>query len=313
MKPIGLALILSELSHPAPYGHPENFKRLALVAAALEQPQMRSLTVSLALRKYPLDVLTCVHTPAYIDRLRSYNDKEIGYLDPDTYLGPDSFRASCDVTWALLSAVDESFGGGPRGSLVVGRPPGHHAEADRGMGFCLVNHVAVAAQYAIDKCGCRKIAVVDFDVHHGNGTQHIFYDRSDVLYISTHQYPFYPGTGSAGEQGSGNGVGYTVNFPLHAGAGDIELMSAFLTDIPTILSQYEPDLILVSAGFDGHQLDPLGGFNITGEGYRQIGVCLGRFADNFCGSRLISVTEGGYNPEANVDAITNYIRGIVSG
>ena len=310
MNPVGLALHLAEKSHPAPLGHPENFGRLALIPAAMERPEIKALTVPLLSDQYDLDVLDCVHDPAYISGLKTYRGEEICYIDPDTYQGPLSFRASRDVTWAVLSAVDAAFGSGPSVSFVLGRPPGHHAEADRGMGFCLVNHVAVAAQYAIDVHKCRRAAVVDFDIHHGNGTQRIFYERSDVLYISTHQYPFYPGSGSSGEQGADRGYGCTANFPFRAGAGDTELVNVFQNDISSLLDNYGPDIILVSAGFDGHYLDPLGGFRLTGEGFRLIGTSLREAADRLCGSRLVSTLEGGYDPEANVDSITNYIRGI---
>ena len=310
MNPVGRAIHLAETSHPAPFGHPENYGRLALVPAALERPEMKALTVPLKQRSYTPGALTRVHQPAYLDQLSGYQDSEIGYIDPDTYYGANSFKASCDVTWSVLSAVDEAFGSGPRVSFVIGRPPGHHAERDRGMGFCLVNHAAVAAQYVIDVHHCRRVAVVDFDIHHGNGTQHIFYERQDVLYVSTHQSPFYPGTGSAGEQGTGDGLGYTANFPFWAGAGNTELVNTYQGDISGILDRYQPEIILVSAGFDGHYLDPLGGFKMTGEGFRRIGVCLREVADQLCDSRLVSILEGGYDPQANVDSITNYIKGI---
>ncbi len=310
MNPVGLALHLAEKSHPAPLGHPENFGRLALVPAALERPEIAALTAPIPQNQYDLKVLGRVHHPDYIDRLKSYKIAETDYVDPDTYHGPLSFEASCDVTWAVLSGVDAAFGPGPSVSFVLGRPPGHHAEADIGMGFCLVNHSAVAAQYAIDVHKCRRVAVVDFDIHHGNGIQHIFYERSDVLYISTHQSPFYPGTGSSGEEGAHEGHGYTANFPFWAGAGNTELVNVFKGKITELLDSYGPDIILVSAGFDGHYLDPLGGFKMTGEGFRLIGVCLREAADRLCGSRLVSTLEGGYHPEANVDSITNYIRGI---
>jgi acetoin utilization deacetylase AcuC-like enzyme len=309
MSPIGLAVILSETSHPAPFGHPEQFGRLALLPTALGLPEIQALTEPLMVRRYGHDLLKRVHTSEYVDRLCNYHDSETGYVDPDTFQGPDSFEASCDVTWALLSAVDDSFGSGPKVSFILGRPPGHHASADRGMGFCLINHAAVAAQYALDIHKCRRVAVIDFDIHHGNGTQQVFYERSDVLYISTHQSPFYPGTGTAGEQGAGEGLGYTANFPFWAGAGNTELVEVFQKEIVGILDRYEPEIIIVSAGFDGHYLDPLGGFKMTGEGFRRIGLCLREMADRLCGSRLVSVLEGGYDPQANVDSITNYLKG----
>ncbi|MCX6834843.1 MAG: histone deacetylase, partial [candidate division Zixibacteria bacterium] len=310
MESIGLAVILSEHTHPAPPGHPEAFERLSLVPSALERPEIHQITTALDISRYPIDLLHRVHDPEYINRLEQYDSPDIGYPDPDTYLCATSFAASCDVTWAVLSGVDAAFGVGPRVSLVLGRPPGHHAESDHAMGFCLVNHVAVAAQYAIDHYGCRHVAVVDFDVHHGNGTQHTFYDRSDVLFISTHQYPFYPGTGSHTEQGRDAGLGFTVNFPFPAGTGDQELVGLFDGEISDILDRFKPELIVVSAGFDGHQLDPLGGFMLTGQGYRHIGQALRMVADRCCGSRLVSVLEGGYHPEGNVNSIINYITGL---
>ncbi|MEW5796749.1 MAG: histone deacetylase [Candidatus Zixiibacteriota bacterium] len=310
MNQVGIAVTLGRDTHPAPPGHPENYNRLALVTTALAEAGIKSLTTNLDVREFDASILKRVHDSAYVDSLQNYRRSEIKHLDPDTFMGPLSYAASCGVTWAALSAVDEAFGGGPRVSFIIGRPPGHHAETDRAMGFCLVNHVAVAAQYALDSHNCRRVAVVDFDVHHGNGTQHLFYDRSNVLYISTHQSPFYPGTGAIGEQGVGDGLGHTMNFPFWAGAGDAELVGVFQSEISGALIRYEPDIIIVSAGFDGHYLDPLGGFSLTGEGYRQIGICLRQAADHQCGSRLVSVLEGGYNPEANVDSITNYIRGI---
>jgi acetoin utilization deacetylase AcuC-like enzyme len=310
MEPIGLAVILSEQTHPAPPGHPEMPERLALVPSALESPEIRRITERLDYSRYSIELLHRVHDPAYIKRLEKYSSPEIGYLDPDTFLSVGSFGASCDVTWAVLGGVDTAFGAGPKVSFVLGRPPGHHAERDRGMGFCLVNHVAVAAQYALDHHSCQRVAIVDFDIHHGNGSQHAFYDRDDVLFISTHQYPFYPGSGSTVEQGSGNGLGYTVNFPLPAGTGDAEVVGLFEGEISDILDRFEPELILVSAGFDGHQLDPLGGFLITGHGFRMIGQTLRKAADRLCDSRLVSVLEGGYHQEGNVNSITNYLTGL---
>jgi len=310
MEQVGLAVVLSERSHPAPPGHPERYERLALLPSALASAGLRPVVSDLPTGSYPVDLLKRVHDPEYIDELQKYRETGIGYLDPDTYRSSTSFAASSDVTWAVLSAVDAAFGSGPGVSFVIGRPPGHHAESDRAMGFCLVNHIAVAAQYAIDHRACKRVAIVDFDVHHGNGSQHTFYDRSDVLFISTHQYPFYPGTGSQAEQGRGTGLGYTVNFPLPAGAGDKELVGLFENDIGDILTRFGPELILVSAGFDGHHLDPLGGFTVTGHGFRRIGRALRKASDRLCGSRLVSSFEGGYHPEGNVDSITNYITGL---
>ena len=307
---VGLAVIPSRQSHPAPPGHPERYEKLSLVLQALEEPETQELTQTLPTRSYDPDLLQQAHTPEYIANLKSHSRDGFSYLDPDTYRTATSFGASCDVTWALLSGVDEAFTGDLRTSLVLGRPPGHHAETDRAMGFCLVNHIAVAAQYALNQHQAGRVAIVDFDIHHGNGSQHTFYERSDVLYTSTHQYPFYPGTGSNAENGSGEGEGFTINFPLPAGTGDAELIPLFEKEILPALRRFGPGIILVSAGFDGHRRDPLGGFDLTGHGYRSIAAMLKSAAAELCGGRLVSVLEGGYDPEGNRDSITNYIRGL---
>lgn len=310
MNRLGLAVILSDQSHPAPEAHPERYERLLPAIDALNSEAMQAKLTVLPARSYDIEVLTRVHTNSHIEMLRQYDQSGIDYLDPDTYRTKSSFAASCEVTWSLLSGVDAAFVGNPKKTFVIGRPPGHHAETGRAMGFCLVNHVAVAAQYAMDRHPCQKVAVVDFDVHHGNGTQEIFYERNDVFYISTHQYPFYPGTGSSAERGLGEGEGLTLNFPLPAGAGDVELVTLFENDIRNEISKFDPDLILVSAGFDGHRFDPLGGFIVTGDGYRRIGECLTATADELCEGRMVSLFEGGYDPQGNVDSIVNYIKGL---
>ena len=310
MDRIGLAVIPSEHSHPAPQAHPERLEKLKLALEALEQPEMRSLVEDLPVRSYETAVLERIHTPGYIKRLITFTGSGYDYLDPDTYRTSTSFAASCEVTWAVLSGLDEAFGNGPKASFIIGRPPGHHAETDTGMGFCLVNHIAVAVQYAQDRHYCQKVAVVDFDVHHGNGTQHLFYERNDVLYISTHQYPFYPGTGSREERGQGKGAGYTLNCPFSAGAGDDEMISLFEGEIFETVQNFRPDCILVSAGFDGHRLDPLGGFNLTGKGFFKIAAFLKTTALGLCEGRLVSLLEGGYSPDGNRDAITSYIKGL---
>jgi len=310
MARIGLAVIPSEHDHPAPAGHPENLPRLAGALAELEKAEFRKITAPVPEREYATSMLAAVHDPDYLEMLATIDRSDWVYLDPDTYATANSFAASCRVTWALLSAVDEAMSGGPVGAFVLGRPPGHHACRRRAMGFCLVNHIAVAAQYALDRHHLKRIAIVDFDIHHGNGTQDFFYERSDVLYVSVHQYPFYPGTGAAMETGSGAGEGYTRNFPFPGGTGDTEIQEVFERDIAAALHVYRPDLILVSAGFDGHSADPLGGFRMTGPGYAAIARILRTSAEQHCGGRLISILEGGYNAEGNLDAITRYIKAL---
>ena len=184
MKPIGLAILAHTKEHAAPSGHPERPDKLQLILPELDKQEYRDISQEIPMHSYEQSCLTRVHDARYIERLAQFSDSAVGYLDPDTYITATSFEASCRVTWSLLGAVDLAFGDGPRASFILGRPPGHHAETDRGMGFCLVNHIAVAAQYALDRRSAKQVAIVDFDIHHGNGSQHIFYERDDVLYIS---------------------------------------------------------------------------------------------------------------------------------
>jgi acetoin utilization deacetylase AcuC-like enzyme len=310
MNEIGLAIISSEETHRAPEGHPERATRLFGIVRELESGRPAVPVTTLYPSEYGLDTLKAVHSAEYIDELASYRGVGVGYLDSDTYRSATSFEASCAVTWALLCGVETGFGAGPSRSFILGRPPGHHAGRETPMGFCLVNHVAVAAQFVLDRGLGERVAIVDFDVHHGNGTQEIFYDRADVLYISIHQYPFYPGTGAKSEVGTGNGSGFTMNFPFPAGLEDAQLVRVCESEITDRLAAFRPDLILVSAGFDGHYLDPLGGFNLTGEAYRRLAEILRARADELCGGRLVSLMEGGYSLDGNLDAISNYLRGL---
>jgi len=310
MERIGLAVIPNKVEHPSPVGHPECYDKLIHVLPELKKTHYVDMTVPIEASDYDLSILKTVHTEKYITKLETFKTANIGYLDPDTFLSASSFDASNRVTWSLLTAVDRSFGDGPKHSFVLGRPPGHHAEKYRGMGFCLVNHIAVAAEYALKAHKVERVAVVDFDIHHGNGTQNIFYDRNDVFYISTHKYPYYPGTGARDDLGEGEGEGYTLNFPMSAGTDDTAMLGVFEGELIDKLRKYKPDLILVSAGFDGHHLDPLGGFKLTGGGFRRMTDVLVSAADELCEGRLVSILEGGYHPEGNLDSITNHIEGL---
>ncbi|UCC45540.1 MAG: histone deacetylase [Candidatus Zixiibacteriota bacterium] len=307
MSSIGLSILLHETEHPPPPGHPENCERLRLIAGELSA---RTDFAPLDGPPVDLDQLYRVHHRDYIDRLIRLVSQGSGNVDADTYYGPDSVQAARIVSGNALKAVDMAFGNGPRVAFILGRPPGHHAEAGRGMGFCLVNHAAVAAQYAIDEYHLKRVAIFDFDVHHGNGTQDIFYDRADVLYVSTHQHPFYPGTGAASERGASDGEGYTINYPLPPGMDDSTYCGLMNDEVVPALSDFNPEYIVVSAGFDGHGLDPLGGFHLTGRTYHHIATSLVRVAEEKCHGRILALLEGGYEDRGNLDAISSFISGL---
>jgi acetoin utilization deacetylase AcuC-like enzyme len=307
MSDMAIAITLNEREHIAPAGHPENGARLRPVAAALadrtESGQARVLHVT----SHGLDPILKIHPESH---LRSLQCERFWYIDGDTYITPTSYAAALAVVDSSLSAVDFVMASPGAQAFVLGRPPGHHALADRAMGFCLLNNVALAAQYALDQYSISRVAIVDFDVHHGNGTQAIFFDRPDILFCSTHRAPFYPGTGFPHERGEGAGIGFTINCPLMAGDGDQQILAALSESIIPAVANFSPELIVVSAGFDAHRLDPLGGLRVTGDGYRQIGAMISTLADNHCQGRVVSILEGGYDPQGNLNAITSYIEGL---
>jgi len=307
MEPIGLAVLTHEQEHEPPPGHPENGDRLKLVVKELAT---KNGFVSLESPVADLEPIFRIHDEQYVNSLIALAEQRGGMADADTYITPTSMTAARIVVGALLDAVDRSFADGPAVSFILGRPPGHHAGNRNAMGFCLINNIAVAAQYALDNHAVSRIAIVDFDVHHGNGTQDIFYERHDVFYVSTHQYPFYPGTGSINESGSGDGEGYTLNFPLPAGTDDDQMLDLFNNKIVPALRRFQPQLLLISAGFDAHRLDPLGGFQLTGMAYCEIAGMLKNVARLSCNGRMVTVLEGGYDPRGNLDSITGFMEGL---
>ncbi|MBD3258152.1 histone deacetylase, partial [candidate division GN15 bacterium] len=295
---VGLIVTAAPDSHPAPPGHPERYERLGPTIDYLTEGEGAALVQPLKLRSYDIDLIKRIHDPAYVDQLAAIAAQGGGDLDAETHLTASSFDASCELTWALLTAVEDAFAIGPKRSFVIGRPPGHHAEYDRGMGFCLVNHVAVAAQFAFDRGLARRVAIVDCDVHHGKGTQHAFYERSDVFFVSSHQYPYYPGTGAAQDVGRGEGEGTTLNLPMSGGTGNDELLVAYDRAWEALVA-YDPDLVLVSAGFDAHRQDPLAALELTSDCYGDLARHLVSLADSCCDGRVVATMEGGYNPQAN--------------
>ena len=232
-----------------------------------------------------------------------------GYLDPDTYITPLSMRAARTAAGAVVEGVHRVLDGTVKHALAMVRPPGHHAEHAQAMGFCLINNIAVALMAARTK-GIRRVAVLDFDVHHGNGTQHSFENDAEVFYASTHQYPFYPGTGSAGERGAHGNV---LNVPLASGSGDPAFLKAWEQTIGPSLEAFKPELLLVSAGFDAHADDPLAGLEVSTGGYRELAKLIQSWAISYCRGRTVWALEGGYNRRALGDSVVACLEVLLDG
>ena len=284
------------LLHRAPYEHPEHPGRLTAIHGRLEEEGLLDRCESVAAREATREELLRIHTPEHLETIAetASGTHEFTQLDPDTYTSRDSYEAALLAAGGLVELSLAVAEGRLANGLALLRPPGHHAEADHAMGFCLFNNVAVAARAVQDRKAARRILIVDWDVHHGNGTQHSFWDDPSVLYFSTHQFPFYPGTGAASEAGGGAGRGFTVNVPWPAGMGDAEHLAAFDRLLMPIAERFAPELVLVSAGFDAAEGDLLGGMRITPAGYAAMTERLARVA----GGRVVLALEGGYNLEA---------------
>ncbi len=259
--------------------------------------------VTLDPRPATMDELALVHAPAYIAQVAATAGQPRYAFDADTPVSARSFETACLAAGGYLALVEAIMAGEVENGFAFVRPPGHHAESDRAMGFCLFNNVAIAARHLQRRFGLRRVLIVDWDVHHGNGTQHSFFADPDVLYVSTHQYPFYPGTGAATEVGAGAGAGRTLNVPLPAGCGDDEYVAAFSDVIVPIAAQFRPEFVLVSAGFDAHRRDPLAAMTVTDEGFRAMARLLMRVAEQHANGRFAAILEGGYDLRALQTAI----------
>ncbi len=296
MMATGLITSRRFLDHDTGPGHPESPRRLTAITDDLETSGLLDKLRVYEPRQKDPSVPALVHSADYISRFEAACINGEPVMDSvDNPICPDTFDVALLAAGASVQAVDCIFSREVENAMVLLRPPGHHAEKNSAQGFCFFNNVAIAAQYARQQYNPERIAIIDFDVHHGNGTQHIFESDPNVLYISLHRYPFYPGTGDKSETGIGAGLGTTVNYPLNAGSGDdiyLDIVKGPLTD--RVLG-YQPDFLILSSGFDAHELDPLGGMSVTTEGYRRMTREFKRLAVECCRGRLLSVLEGGYD------------------
>jgi acetoin utilization deacetylase AcuC-like enzyme len=275
--------------------HVENARRLIDAMSHLKETGIRERLISLPARAASLEELEMIHAPEYISHVKSKAEKGGGWLDPDTVMSAKSYEAAVYAAGGLTMATEAVIKKEVDSAFALVRPPGHHAIRNRAMGFCIFNNVAIAAKSALSSLSINRILIVDFDVHHGNGTQDAFYADPRVLYFSTHEYPFYPGTGEVNETGTGEGEGTTVNFPMAAGWGDEEYLRAFNEVLVPVARRFQPELILVSAGFDPHWADQLAMMRVTVTGFVQMAIVLRELAAELCQGRLVFTLEGGYN------------------
>jgi len=300
------------LRHETGAAHPEQPERLTAIVERLTRDGLLEKLTRIEPRPADERSLTTVHTPAHIAQLKqlyAQGDRFAGTRD--TPISESSYTVAVAAVGGVLAAVDAVVAGEVRNAFCAVRPPGHHATRDRAMGFCLLNNVAIAARYVQQKHTLKRVLIVDWDVHHGNGTQEAFYDDADVFYFSVHQYPFYPGTGSADERGTGPGEGLTLNVPLPAGSGDREFQQALTDKLLPAAQQFRPDFVLISAGFDAHENDLLGGMRVTTGGFAELTRIVTRLADEQCEGRIVSVLEGGYHLDSLAQCVEAHVRSLM--
>ncbi|HUH71579.1 MAG TPA: histone deacetylase [Mycobacterium sp.] len=290
-------------------GHPENAERIRAVWRGLDESGLSARMQPLQAPAIDTDLIRTLHSADYLELLRRVSAMHsISFLDADTYAGSDALTIARLSAGGVVGAVDGVLSGSADNGLAAIRPPGHHAMPNRGMGFCLLGNVAIAARYAQLHHGIERVLIVDYDVHHGNGTEAMFYEDPSVLYISTHQHPFYPGAGTATDIGAGRGKGYTINIPLPAGSGDANYATVFERIIWGAAERFGPQLILVSAGFDAYWADPLAGMRLTLSGFSHLAGEVMWMAQQCCEGRVVFALEGGYDLDALRYAVSNVAR-----
>jgi acetoin utilization deacetylase AcuC-like enzyme len=290
--------------------HIEGASRLTAIVEYLKEKKAWREKDIVEPRAATVQEVRLVHTQALIDQIRRIAESGGGHVDADTEMCPRSYEVALYAVGGVLTAIDRVMSGESKNALCLVRPPGHHATPSRAMGFCLFNNAAVGARYAQKKHGLNKIAIVDWDVHHGNGTQDAFYDDPSVLYFSMHRYPYYPGTGYFTETGRGAGKGLTVNIPLPLGFSNTEYVEAFTKVMRGQVEPFKPDMIIISAGFDSHAADTLGNFCLVESDFRVLTEEVCRVAEACCGGRVVSTLEGGYNLRVLPRCVYEHLRAL---
>ncbi|CAF0689265.1 histone deacetylase family protein [Candidatus Methylacidithermus pantelleriae] len=313
LKPVAFLSHPACLRHRPPAGHPERPERLSAILSALESDPLHLRLLSTAPPVDPEPWLTSVHDPEYLQRLRQTQGKPLQPLDHgDTYAGGDSYLAAQAAVGCALAAIDLVCCGEARSVFCAVRPPGHHARVAAAMGFCLLNTVAIAARYAQASYKISRVAILDWDVHHGNGTQEIFYEDPTVYYASLHQYPHYPGTGASDETGRGPGLGFTLNVPLPPGSTEEDYLRATRERILPALTAFRPELLLVSAGFDAHRDDPLGAMLLVEQSFARLTHLCVELVETVQAKGIVSILEGGYNTQALARSVLAHLQALES-
>jgi len=304
----GLVYHSDYLKHETGHGHPESPERLISIMDRLGETGLLKELSLIEPRPAGEEDILLIHSRDHLETVKGAWDKGFTSLTPDTPISEESFRIAMLAVGGVLAGIDRIMAGEIRNGMALVRPPGHHATPEQSMGFCLFNNVAIGARYLQKKHNIERVLIVDWDLHHGNGTQEAFYDDPSVLYFSTHQYPHYPGTGSTHEKGEGKGKGFTVNVPMRAGTGPEEFIKKFRDALYERALKFSPDFILISAGFDAHKDDPLGELLLTEDSYREMTQIVLEIADKRCGGRVLSALEGGYNLTAFARSVEAHLR-----
>jgi acetoin utilization deacetylase AcuC-like enzyme len=303
----GIIITDTYANHNTGQDHPEKADRVTVVIKQLKKNKSKNLIWKKP-SKFDLKYLELTHEKSYLDSINdAFPSKGVNFLDGDTILSPGSKEATMDAVGSIITAIDSVMNKEFKNAFCAVRPPGHHAEKQKAMGFCVYNNVAVGAYYLLEKYNLSKVAIIDFDVHHGNGTQNIFYDNEKVLYISSHQYPYYPGSGASNEKGIKDNI---LNIPLIAGTQSHEFLNAY-DSIFKKLNDFKPEFILLSAGFDAHKDDPLAQINLESKDYYTLTKRIMAIAKNICGGKIVSILEGGYNLNALRESVEFHIKSLM--